>query len=127
MSAETLETLKQKFAAMQQAEGEFLEALRAHMAPDPVTGRPEHGALGEVQEVTRWSLRRIKEHNNPALAERRRSQRNAAAHGQQPQPPAAQREPEPPVGAATPARPRLADKTTGERAPGSGRRKPAED
>lgn len=59
------------------AEERLVQALRAYLAPDPLTGRPPHGRIGRAMTLTGWGEQRVKETVNPGLAERRRAQRAA--------------------------------------------------
>ncbi|MFD4998695.1 hypothetical protein [Streptomyces buecherae] len=70
--------LKDAMAALSRAEHDVARALRAYLAPDPVTGRPVHGRIGRAAHLTGWGEQRVKEIANPALAERRRAKRTAS-------------------------------------------------
>ncbi|MFJ8955282.1 hypothetical protein ACIRO1_34840 [Streptomyces sp. NPDC102381] len=69
--------LKDAMTALHAAEDDVTRALRAYLAPDPVTGRPVHGRIGRAAHLTGWGEQRVKEIANPGLAERRRVRRTA--------------------------------------------------
>ncbi|MGW4177066.1 hypothetical protein [Streptomyces rubiginosohelvolus] len=54
--------------ALHTAQENLTTALRAYLAPDPVTGRAAH--------LTGWGEQRVKELANPALADRRRAKKH---------------------------------------------------
>ncbi|MFF1459691.1 hypothetical protein [Streptomyces sp. NPDC058330] len=62
--------------ALHTAQENLTTALRAYLAPDPVTGRAEHGRIGRTAHLTGWGEQRVKELANPALADRRRARKH---------------------------------------------------
>ncbi|MFJ9815031.1 hypothetical protein ACIRU3_07115 [Streptomyces sp. NPDC101151] len=71
--------LTEAVRALEQAEERVRALIRDALTSDPVTGRPPQGRIGQVQDATGWSYRKVKEWQNPDLASRRREQRRTVA------------------------------------------------